>query len=185
MFSCTVGSRKLLSGPVNRAAQNIFINLPLHFSSTTSPIVIMPSIPKTSRHEHLAETLAVIISLHEVGKLHAQIDDHLKLSKFTVTSIIHCCNSQPGHLLRPTKGLFGCTFSSSVSAPFGNLISLASVSTSASNRSRNENCMAVRVFVYVLKKTRLFIFTYLRSTTIFVYLNYQSEHPHNLQLMQV
>ena len=59
----------------------------------------MPSIPKTSRREHSSETLAVIISMHEQGKSHAQIGDHLKLAKSTVTSIIHHHNRQPEHLM--------------------------------------------------------------------------------------
>ena len=49
----------------------------------------MPSIPKTSRREHSAETLAIIKSMHEESKSHAQIGDQLKLAKSTVTSIIH------------------------------------------------------------------------------------------------
>ena len=44
----------------------------------------MLSIPKFSRRENSAETLAIIISIHEAGKLHVQIGDHLKLAKFTV-----------------------------------------------------------------------------------------------------
>lgn len=32
---------------------------------------------------------AIIISMHEEGKSPAQISDHLKLTKATVTSIIH------------------------------------------------------------------------------------------------
>ena len=63
----------------------------------------MPSIPKTLRRGHSSETLAVIISMHEQGKSHAQIGDHLKLAKSTVTSIIHRHNRQPEHPLRPTK----------------------------------------------------------------------------------
>ena len=62
----------------------------------------MPSIPKTPRREHSAETLAIIISMHEEGKSHAQISDHLKLAKSTVTSIIHRHNRQLEHPLRPT-----------------------------------------------------------------------------------
>lgn len=49
-------------------------------------------IPKTSRHKYLAEILAIIISMHQVGKLHIQIDDYLKLAKSIVTFIIHCYN---------------------------------------------------------------------------------------------
>ena len=49
--------------------------------------------------------------------------------------------------------------------------------------------MAVRVFICVFKKTRLCLF-YLSTVNyhfcvITIYLNYQYEHPHNLQLMQV
>ena len=69
----------------------------------TSRIVTMPSIPKTSRHEHSSETLAVIISVHEQGKSHAQIGDYLKFAKSTITSIIHRHNRQPEHPLRPTQ----------------------------------------------------------------------------------
>ena len=41
--------------------------------------------------------------MHEAGKSQAQIDDYLKLAKFTMTSIIHCHNRQPENPLRPTK----------------------------------------------------------------------------------
>ena len=63
----------------------------------------MPSTPKISRRENLAETLAIIISMHEEGKSHAQIGDHLKLAKSTMTSIIHRHNRQPEYPLQPTK----------------------------------------------------------------------------------
>ncbi len=63
----------------------------------------MPIIPKTSRREHSAETLAIIISMHEKGKSHTQIGGHLKLAKSTMTSIIHRHNRQPEHPLRLTK----------------------------------------------------------------------------------
>ena len=63
----------------------------------------MPSIPPPSRRENSSETLAVVTSVHEQGKSHAQIGDHLKLAKSTVTSIIHRHNRQPEHPLRPTK----------------------------------------------------------------------------------
>ncbi len=86
----------LSSGPVNRAAQNIFY---LYISQT----VIVLSIPKTSRREHSAKTLAIIISMHEENKSHAQIGDYLKLAKSTMISTIHCHNRQREHSFRPTK----------------------------------------------------------------------------------
>ncbi len=64
----------------------------------------MPSIPKTSRREHSAETLAIIKSMHEESKSHAQIGDQLKLAKSTVTSIIHRHNRPRNQPLRPTRG---------------------------------------------------------------------------------
>lgn len=57
----------------------------------------MRSVPKTS------ETLAAIIALHQAGKSHAQIGDHLNLAKSTVTTIINRHNRQPTQPLRPTK----------------------------------------------------------------------------------
>lgn len=63
----------------------------------------MPYIPKTSRREHSAETLAIIISLHNKGKSLAQIGNHLNLSRPTVATIIHRHHRQPDHPLRPTK----------------------------------------------------------------------------------
>ena len=47
----------------------------------------MPFIPKTSRREHSAETIAIIISMQEESKSHAQIGDLLKLAKSTVTRL--------------------------------------------------------------------------------------------------
>lgn len=63
----------------------------------------MPSIPKTSRQKHLAETLAIIISMYEKNKSHLQIVDHLKLAKSIETSIIYYHNKQPKHLFQSTK----------------------------------------------------------------------------------
>ena len=63
----------------------------------------MPSIPKTSRREKSAEKLALIISLPKEGKSHAQIGDHIKPAKSTVTSIIQRHNRQQNQPLRPTK----------------------------------------------------------------------------------
>ncbi len=63
----------------------------------------MPSIRKISKRELSAETLAIIISMHEAGKLLAQIGDYLKLAKSTLTYIIHRNNRQPKYTTRPTK----------------------------------------------------------------------------------
>ena len=60
-----------------------------------SSIVIMLSIPKTSRCKLLSETLAIPISMHKVKKFHVQINDHLKHGKSIVTSIIYRHNRQP------------------------------------------------------------------------------------------
>lgn len=52
------------------------------------------------RREHSAETLAIIILMHETGKAHLQISDHLKLAESTMTFIIHNHNKQPKHPLQ-------------------------------------------------------------------------------------
>lgn len=39
--------------------------------------------------EHLLEIIAVMLSLHKLKKSHSQIGDHLKITKFFVTIIIH------------------------------------------------------------------------------------------------
>lgn len=49
-------------------------------------------IPKTLRYEHLAEILAIIISIHEENKLYMQIGDYLKLAKSIIISIIYYHN---------------------------------------------------------------------------------------------
>ena len=63
----------------------------------------MFSIRKTLRRDHLAETIVIIISIHEVDKLHFQISDNLKFAKSTLISIIHHNNRQSKHQLRSSK----------------------------------------------------------------------------------
>lgn len=55
------------------------------------------------RCKHLVKTLVIIIIIHKEGKLHKQIGDHLKYTKFTVTSIIYYHNRQPKHPFWPIK----------------------------------------------------------------------------------
>ena len=63
----------------------------------------MPSKPKTGRREHSPEIIAVILSLHQLGKSHSQIGHHLKIAKSSVTTFIHRQLRNPDGLLRPTK----------------------------------------------------------------------------------
>ena len=63
----------------------------------------MPSKPKTARCEHSPEIIAVILSLHNPGKSHGQIGDHLKIAKSSVTTIIYRQLRNPDELLCPTK----------------------------------------------------------------------------------
>ena len=63
----------------------------------------MPSKPRTGRHEHSQETIAIILSLYNLKKSHSQIADHLKITKSSVTTIIHRHNRNPEKSLRPTK----------------------------------------------------------------------------------
>lgn len=60
-------------------------------------------IPKTSRREHLAKILAIIISMYKEDKLHMKIIDHLKFVKSTIISIIYYHNRQSKNSLQPTK----------------------------------------------------------------------------------
>jgi transposase len=64
---------------------------------------IMPSKSKSSRREHSSETIAIILTLKNLSKSHAQIVDHLKLSKFIVIIIVHRIQRQENSSLRPTK----------------------------------------------------------------------------------
>jgi transposase len=63
----------------------------------------MPSKPKTSRREDFSEIIAIIISLKSLRKSHDEIISHLKLSKLSITSIIHRHQRRGECSLRLTK----------------------------------------------------------------------------------
>ena len=63
----------------------------------------MPSKPRTGRHEHSQETIAIILSLHNLKKSHSQIANHLKIAKSSVTTIIHRHDQNLEKVLCPTK----------------------------------------------------------------------------------
>ncbi len=49
----------------------------------------MPSIPRTSRREHLMEILEIKILMYEKSKSQLEINENLKLAESTFISIIH------------------------------------------------------------------------------------------------
>ena len=68
----------------------------MHSSTITTSIIIMPSIPKTSRREHSSEMITAISKLHKAGKSLAQIGDLLSLPRSTAATILD-------QLLQPSK----------------------------------------------------------------------------------
>ena len=60
----------------------------ISFSTTKLPIITLPSVL------HSAESLAVIIALHQEGKSHAQINKSINFAKFTIITIIYQFNCQ-------------------------------------------------------------------------------------------
>ena len=72
-----------------------FINFPSN--STTPPK------SKTARREHSGETVAVILTLRNLGKSFGQIGDHVKLPRSTIVHIIHRAARKPEEPYRPTK----------------------------------------------------------------------------------
>jgi transposase len=63
----------------------------------------MSSKSKTSRREHSFETIAIILTLKSLNKSHDEIVTHLKLSKFTIITILHRHQRQENAFLRSSK----------------------------------------------------------------------------------
>ena len=78
-------------------------SFPSQFSTQYTTVSTMPSKPRTLRREHSSETIAVILCLHKLKKSHAQIAEHVKIPKSSVTTILHRQERNPDHPLRPTK----------------------------------------------------------------------------------
>ncbi len=63
----------------------------------------MPSKPKSFRREYSSETISAILELHKSGQTHGEIAQHFKISKSSVTTILHRQVKQPQQPLQPTK----------------------------------------------------------------------------------
>lgn len=57
----------------------------------------------TSKHKYSAETVAIIIFLHDKSKLLTQISKQLNLLRSIIATIIYSRNRQPDQLLRLSK----------------------------------------------------------------------------------
>ena len=55
----------------------------------------MPSKLKTAKRDYSSKTIATIINLRELGKLYAQIADHVKLPRSSVVYILNRAAQRP------------------------------------------------------------------------------------------
>lgn len=59
--------------------------------------------PKIAKREYSDETVSAVLALHNSGKSHTQIADHVKIPKSTVTKLIHWTAQNRDEPYRKTK----------------------------------------------------------------------------------
>ena len=63
----------------------------------------MPSKPKTAKREYSSETIAIVVSLHEVHLSYAEIARQVRLARSTVVTIVHRAKRQADASSVPKK----------------------------------------------------------------------------------
>ena len=92
---CTIGSRKYAYTSLNYpSSKNHLFTSPPHFLINFQPINKMPSKPVTARRRLASEIHASILALREAGQTYGEIARQMKLSRSTVTTIVHRATRQ-------------------------------------------------------------------------------------------